>query len=97
MQVLKREIAAFKGARQIEVMHAQQMVALRLVCGMDLSKALDSGPAVAAAYATKVRRLLERERIRGAQRHWSYDLNRHIALKQVLDRLQSAVNRPQQT
>ena len=32
---------------------------------------------------------MERERLRGMRRHWSYDLNRHIALKQVLDKLRS--------
>ena len=35
----------------------------------------------------RIERLLERERLRGGRRHWSYDLNRHIALKQALDRL----------
>ena len=60
--------------------------------GVDLSEAEGNGPAVAARYAAKVRRLLERERIRGVRRHWSYDLNRHIALKEVLDDLLRAAN-----
>ena len=37
----------------------------------------------------RIERLLERERLRGGRRHWSYDLNRHIALKQALDRLRN--------
>ena len=34
--------------------------------------------------------MIERERQRGMRKHWSYDLNRHIALKQALDRLRPA-------
>ncbi len=33
----------------------------------------------------RIDRLVERERLRGFNRHWSYDLNRHIALKQLRD------------
>jgi len=36
-------------------------------------------------------RLIERERQKGVIGHWSYDLNRHIALKQALDRLKAAL------
>lgn len=32
-------------------------------------------------------RLIERERLKGASGNWSYDLNRHIALKQLRDGL----------
>lgn len=88
---LQREIGAFKQARQTETRRAQQLVAFQLACGADLSEVLEGGPAVAARYAVKVRRLLERERLRGSRRHWSYDLNRHIALKQVLDELEANV------
>ncbi|MBL8584883.1 MAG: cytoplasmic protein, partial [Rhizobiaceae bacterium] len=31
----------------------------------------------------RIDRALERERLKGLSRHWSYDLNRHIALKQA--------------
>jgi len=34
--------------------------------------------------------MIERERLRGVRKHWSYDLNRHISLKQALDRLRPA-------
>jgi hypothetical protein len=35
----------------------------------------------------RVERLIERERQKGLSRHWAYDLNRHIALKQALEQL----------
>lgn len=92
MRDFQTEIDAFKEARRAEVERARQMVAFQLACGVDLSEAQGSGPMVAARYAAKVRRLLERERIRGVHRHWSYDLNRHIALKEVLDELLRAAN-----
>jgi len=37
--------------------------------------------------------MIERERLRGVRKHWSYDLNRHISLKQALDRLRPADGR----
>lgn len=39
------------------------------------------------AMRAKVSRLLERERLRGLAGHWSYDFNRHVALRQLRDRL----------
>ena len=43
------------------------------------------------AKLTFLERMIERERQRGMRKHWSYDLNRHIALKQALDSLRPAV------
>jgi hypothetical protein len=54
---------------------------------MDLSAALDAPPPARAALIRKLEHVIERERLKGMRQHWSYDLNRHIALKQVLDRL----------
>jgi hypothetical protein len=36
--------------------------------------------------------MIERERQRGIRKHWSYDLNRHIALKQALDKLRETAS-----
>ena len=36
---------------------------------------------------------LARERSKGVARHWSYDLNRHIALKAARDRLRACLDR----
>lgn len=35
--------------------------------------------------SARVDRMLERERLKGLRGHWSYDLNRHIALKRLRD------------
>lgn len=66
---------------------ANQEAAFFLVSGVDLSAALRSSGAERVAVIGRIERLIERERLKGAWRHWSYDLNRHIALKQALDRL----------
>jgi hypothetical protein len=68
-------------------MEAGQRVALRLLCGLDLEDAMTSGKQEKLRLIERVGRLLERERLKGLRRHWSYDLNRHIALKQARDRL----------
>lgn len=87
MQNFKHDILAFRTNEEARVAHAAQTAALHLLCGIDLVQALEANPRDLAGIAAKVRRVLERERLKGARRHWSYDLNRHIALKQALDRL----------
>lgn len=79
----------FAARKEDEVAHARQLAALSLTCGMDLRSALEAPPAARAALIRKLQHAMERERLRGMRRHWSYDLNRHIALKQVLDKLRS--------
>lgn len=85
---LREEAGAF-GSRQAEATaQARQLAALQLACGIDLSTALAAaGGECKANLIRRIERILERERLKGVRRHWSYDLNRHIALKQVLDRL----------
>ena len=63
------------------------MAALQIACHFDLAEALSAEPGVRARIVLRLERMIERERLRGARKHWSYDLNRHIALKQALDRL----------
>lgn len=57
------------------------------------------GEAICKATAVQIRqwiivveRHLARERNKGLSKHWSYDLNRHIALKSARDRLRQAMN-----
>ena len=66
---------------------AAQRAALQLFCGIDLDEAERAAPAKRAMLRRRVARCLEKERLKGARRQWSYDLNRHIALKQAFDRL----------
>lgn len=66
---------------------ARQTAAFFLISGIDLTDALASTGIERRRIAARIARLIERERLKGMRRHWSYDLNRHIALKQALDRL----------
>jgi hypothetical protein len=87
MSGLRQEIAAFIENKQSWASEARQMAALQIACHFDLAEALNAEPGVRARIVLRLERMIERERQRGARKHWSYDLNRHIALKQALDRL----------
>ncbi|WP_269932214.1 cytoplasmic protein [Aminobacter sp. HY435] len=87
MRDLSREIAAFRQEKRAELTDARQRAALQLCCGIELDDALGCGSEATMALLKRLERAIERERLRGINRHWSYDLNRHIALKQVRDRL----------
>jgi hypothetical protein len=87
MSGLLKEIGAFKAQKMSREMNARQHAAFRLISGIDLSAALEAGPREAAEIIRRVERLIERERLKGLCRHWAYDLNRHIALKQALEQL----------
>jgi hypothetical protein len=89
MTDLKSDIRSFLAKRQAEWAESRQMAALQIVCGVDLV-ALKAADASQRALALgRIDRLLERERLKGLAGHWSYDLNRHIALKQAADDLRS--------
>jgi len=90
MSGLRQEISAFLDNKALEASAARQIAALQIACHFDLGEALQAEPGVRARIVLKLERMIERERQRGARRHWSYDLNRHIALKQALDRLRPA-------
>ena len=87
MNGLRREIADFLNAKESKALEARRMAALQIACHVDLAGALDADPATRARVVLRLERMIERERQRGIRKHWSYDLNRHIALKQALDRL----------
>ncbi len=84
---LRNEAREYASRKQALARHAAQRVALLCNCGIDVDGLAAIDTAKRAAFVRRLRRLLERERIRGGNRHWSYDLNRHIALKQALDDL----------
>lgn len=86
---IEKDKAAFLAAKTQHGDHARQMAALFILCGIDLVGGLRSSRQERVRLVARVRRLIERERLRGVNRHWTYDLNRHIALKQALDRLVS--------
>ena len=84
---LRQEITAFLEKRQAWASQARQTAALQIACHFDLAAALAAPPAEQERIILSLERAIERERLRGMRRHWSYDLNRHIALKQALDSL----------
>lgn len=87
MERLVKEIEDYKRGKEKTTAQARQRAALFLTCGIDLPEALSASAVERDRITVRLQRLIERERIKGARHHWSYDLNRHIALKQALDRL----------
>jgi hypothetical protein len=89
MSGLRREIAEFLANKQSQAVEARQMAALQIACHFDLAEAMAADRDAQRLIVLRLERMIERERQRGMRRHWSYDLNRHIALKQALDRLRA--------
>lgn len=84
---LDAEKAAFQSRKSKETSDARAAAALQLSCGIDFFAALEAPDRARMEICKRIERLLRRERLRGLHKHWSYDLNRHIALKQARDRL----------
>lgn len=89
MDNFKQDALQFRAQKRAEVDHVRQMAAMSLVCGLDMVAVLQGSAENKIKLLRRLERIIERERLKGMHRHWSYDLNRHIALKQVLDRLRS--------
>ena len=87
MDSLGTEISVFADRKRRRLEHGAQTAALQLNCGIDFDQALAAEPHTLRPVVARLQRLIERERLRGALKHWTYDLNRHIAMKQALDRL----------
>ena len=87
MDGLARQARRFREEKDAFERDARQVAAFFLISGIDLADALASQGEERARTVARIARLVERERLKGVRRHWSYDLNRHISLKQALDRL----------
>lgn len=87
MNSLSGDIRAFHQRKGEEQAEARERVALFLAAGLDLPEAIATSGVERNRLCARLERMIERERLRGMRRHWSYDLNRHISLKQALDRL----------
>lgn len=90
MQRLREEAKGFGAYKHQATTQARQVAAMQLLCGIDLSTAAAAEGDAQTSLIRRIERILERERLKGMRRHWSYDLNRHIALKQVLDQLRGS-------
>lgn len=89
MQGLANDVRSFSARRAETIAEAAQRAALQILCGINLDTALEASGELHDAIVHRLERALRTERIKGLRQHWSYDLNRHIALKQVFDRLRS--------
>ena len=87
MDSIYKQINEFIIQQERRVRAARQNAALFLTSGIDLADAVALRGEQRKITIIRVGRLLARERLRGIRQHWSYDLNRHIALKQVYDTL----------
>lgn len=90
MDRLTQEIDDYRRKKERIATEARQRAALFLTCGFDIPELLSASAGERDRITVRLQRLIERERIKGARRHWSYDLNRHIALKQALDRVRGS-------
>ncbi|MEJ5079402.1 MULTISPECIES: cytoplasmic protein [unclassified Ochrobactrum] len=84
---LRNSCKDFITKRNEDRMGAMQRVALQIIAGIDMDTLLNASKDEKNRAENRLTRLIERERLKGVSGHWSYDLNRHIALKQALDRL----------
>lgn len=85
----KKERGAFLAAKETLATETRQRLALQILCNVDLDEMLVQDEASRLHMCRRLTRLMERERLKGTRGHWSYDLNRHIGLKQALDSLRS--------
>jgi len=88
---LRHQTREFLNRKQTTADEARQMVALRIMCGLDMEDIMRAGAEERVSALRSVERLVERERLKGLCRHWSYDLNRHIALGQACDALRRSL------
>lgn len=84
MDNLQKTARDWRGIGDEWLRFSRASVALQLAVGIDLDTALEAPWDARLLMLPRVRRALRREHLRGVARRWSYDLNRHIALKQAL-------------
>lgn len=93
---LKIDRNAFLANRAQERMNAMQRAALQIIAGIYMDLLMKASKEEKQQASRRLCRLIERERLKGTNGHWSYDLNRHIALKQALDVLEGRTVRRRQ-
>ncbi len=92
MPSLAIDARRFVDAKSSEGNAARARAAYFLSCGAELYEAMALTGQERLLAVRRLERMIERERLKGARRHWSYDLNRHIALKQALDLLRNGTH-----
>lgn len=87
MRHIDEEIASFRKRRVDAEARSLANAALLTVAGVGIEEALKADSVTCSTIRIRVRRLLERERLRGLKHHSSYDLKKHIGLKTAFDML----------
>ncbi|WP_420959884.1 cytoplasmic protein [Brucella sp. IR073] len=87
---LVRQAKEFLAGKEKLRGEAMQRAALQILCGIDLDRILAASHEEKRKAIRRLERLIERERLKGTSGHWSYDLNRHIALKQARERIEGS-------
>ena len=90
MQSIITDVAGFIRQSRSADARAGALFSAQLLCGDDLQAALRAPARGREQLARKLQIRLERERQKGLRAHWSYNLDRHIGLRQALDLLQAA-------
>jgi hypothetical protein len=85
--ILLREVAAFRRNRDQEINDLRRSALLQRFGASGMGELAHAAPARLAQLVRTIRQSIARERMRGIARHRLYDLNRHIALKELLDAL----------
>jgi hypothetical protein len=85
--ILLREVAAFRRNRDVELHQLRQMALLSRFGSFEEGELARQAVPQLCGLAKSIRQALSRERLRGLARHHRYDLNRHIALKRLLDQV----------
>ncbi|UXN60790.1 cytoplasmic protein [Phyllobacterium zundukense] len=86
-----KQRSAFIAAKDKHANEARQRLVLQILCNADLDGLIAQDHETKSQTCKRLKRLIERERLKGVKGHWSYDLNRHIGLKQALDTLKSSM------
>lgn len=82
---------AFLSAQKAVADAARQRLALQILCKTDLDTLMQLDEPGKSQMCVRLKRLIERERLKGSKGHWGYDLNRHIGLKQALNTLRASM------
>jgi hypothetical protein len=85
--ILLREVAAFRRNRDAQICQVRQLALLSIFGDLGAADLSRQSVSQLCGLAKSIRQALARERLRGLARHHRYDLNRHIALKQLLDQV----------
>jgi hypothetical protein len=86
-----KQRSSFFTAKDEHVSEARQRLVLQIFCNADLDGLIAQDDEAKSHICRRLKRLIERERLKGVKGHWSYDLNRHIGLKQALETLKSSI------